>query len=150
MKDKSLQHIADSYFNFETKVHNVLQALVSIISDASVGTRRDLLRGAEAEERAQRRARSAEAAQGKFPGVEAALDRYLAQRPPHVFVGQADDALARVLQGFAHAVGQSLQGMACSGFVQGHAAAEELIGARFVIDNPNASSSCGCGVSFSM
>ncbi|MFU8880981.1 MAG: HesB/IscA family protein [Rhodobacterales bacterium] len=28
--------------------------------------------------------------------------------------------------------------------------AEELIGARFVIDNPNASSSCGCGVSFSM
>jgi len=25
---------------------------------------------------------------------------------------------------------------------------EELIGARFVIDNPNASSSCGCGVSF--
>lgn len=28
--------------------------------------------------------------------------------------------------------------------------AEELIGARFVIDNPNASSSCGCGTSFSM
>jgi|TARA_B110000114_G_scaffold155688_1_gene169102 iron-sulfur cluster insertion protein len=27
---------------------------------------------------------------------------------------------------------------------------EELIGAKFVIDNPNASSSCGCGVSFSM
>ena len=27
---------------------------------------------------------------------------------------------------------------------------EELIGARFVIDNPTASSSCGCGVSFSM
>ena len=27
---------------------------------------------------------------------------------------------------------------------------EELIGARFVINNPNASSSCGCGVSFSM
>ena len=27
---------------------------------------------------------------------------------------------------------------------------EELIGARFVIDNPNAVSSCGCGVSFSM
>ena len=27
---------------------------------------------------------------------------------------------------------------------------EELIGARFVIENPNASSSCGCGVSFSM
>ena len=27
---------------------------------------------------------------------------------------------------------------------------EELIGARFVIDNPNVSSSCGCGVSFSM
>ncbi|WP_298674940.1 iron-sulfur cluster assembly accessory protein [uncultured Lentibacter sp.] len=27
---------------------------------------------------------------------------------------------------------------------------QELIGARFVIDNPNASSSCGCGVSFSM
>ena len=27
---------------------------------------------------------------------------------------------------------------------------EELIGARFIIDNPNASSSCGCGVSFSM
>jgi iron-sulfur cluster insertion protein len=27
---------------------------------------------------------------------------------------------------------------------------EELIGARFVIDNPNAASSCGCGVSFSM
>ena len=27
---------------------------------------------------------------------------------------------------------------------------EELIGARFVIDNPNASSSCGCGVSFSI
>lgn len=27
---------------------------------------------------------------------------------------------------------------------------EELIGARFVIQNPNASSSCGCGVSFSM
>ena len=27
---------------------------------------------------------------------------------------------------------------------------EELIGARFVIDNPNASSSCGCGLSFSM
>ena len=27
---------------------------------------------------------------------------------------------------------------------------EELIGARFVIDNPNAASSCGCGVSFSI
>lgn len=27
---------------------------------------------------------------------------------------------------------------------------EELIGARFVIDNPNVSSSCGCGTSFSM
>lgn len=27
---------------------------------------------------------------------------------------------------------------------------EEVIGARFVIENPNASSSCGCGVSFSM
>ena len=27
---------------------------------------------------------------------------------------------------------------------------EELIGARFTIDNPNASSSCGCGLSFSM
>jgi iron-sulfur cluster insertion protein len=28
--------------------------------------------------------------------------------------------------------------------------AEELIGARFVINNPNAASSCGCGTSFSM
>ncbi|MBM2577917.1 iron-sulfur cluster assembly accessory protein [Jannaschia sp. Os4] len=27
---------------------------------------------------------------------------------------------------------------------------EELIGARFTIENPNASSSCGCGVSFSL
>jgi len=27
---------------------------------------------------------------------------------------------------------------------------EELIGARFVIENPNASSSCGCGTSFSI
>ena len=27
---------------------------------------------------------------------------------------------------------------------------EEIIGARFVIDNPNVSSSCGCGTSFSM
>lgn len=27
---------------------------------------------------------------------------------------------------------------------------EELIGARFTIDNPNASASCGCGTSFSM
>ncbi len=27
---------------------------------------------------------------------------------------------------------------------------EELIGARFVIENPNATSSCGCGISFSM
>jgi iron-sulfur cluster assembly accessory protein len=27
---------------------------------------------------------------------------------------------------------------------------EELVGARFTIQNPNASSSCGCGVSFSM
>ncbi len=27
---------------------------------------------------------------------------------------------------------------------------EELIGARFTIENPNASSSCGCGISFSM
>lgn len=27
---------------------------------------------------------------------------------------------------------------------------DELIGARFVIDNPNASSSCGCGTSFSV
>ncbi|HKL69706.1 iron-sulfur cluster assembly accessory protein [Salibaculum sp.] len=27
---------------------------------------------------------------------------------------------------------------------------EELIGARFVIDNPNASSSCGCGTSFAI
>lgn len=27
---------------------------------------------------------------------------------------------------------------------------EEVIGARFVIENPNATSSCGCGVSFSM
>lgn len=28
--------------------------------------------------------------------------------------------------------------------------ADELIGARFVIDNPNASSACGCGTSFAM
>ena len=28
--------------------------------------------------------------------------------------------------------------------------AEELIGARFVIENPNATSSCGCGTSFSL
>ncbi|MBL4813172.1 MAG: iron-sulfur cluster assembly accessory protein [Rhodobacteraceae bacterium] len=27
---------------------------------------------------------------------------------------------------------------------------EELIGARFAIDNPNATSSCGCGTSFSL
>jgi len=27
---------------------------------------------------------------------------------------------------------------------------EELIGARFAIENPNASSSCGCGTSFSI
>lgn len=27
---------------------------------------------------------------------------------------------------------------------------DELIGARFTIDNPNVSSSCGCGVSFSI
>ena len=27
---------------------------------------------------------------------------------------------------------------------------EELIGARFVIENPNALASCGCGTSFSM
>jgi iron-sulfur cluster assembly accessory protein len=27
---------------------------------------------------------------------------------------------------------------------------DELIGARFVIDNPNVSSACGCGTSFSM
>ena len=27
---------------------------------------------------------------------------------------------------------------------------DELIGARFIIDNPNASSSCGCGTSFSI
>lgn len=28
--------------------------------------------------------------------------------------------------------------------------ADELVGSRFVIDNPNASSSCGCGTSFSI
>ena len=27
---------------------------------------------------------------------------------------------------------------------------EELIGARFVVQNPNATSSCGCGTSFSI
>jgi iron-sulfur cluster insertion protein len=27
---------------------------------------------------------------------------------------------------------------------------EELIGARFVVQNPNASASCGCGISFSI
>lgn len=27
---------------------------------------------------------------------------------------------------------------------------EELIGARFVVENPNATSSCGCGTSFSV
>ena len=27
---------------------------------------------------------------------------------------------------------------------------EELVGSRFVIENPNAASSCGCGVSFAM
>ncbi|MCC6305418.1 MAG: iron-sulfur cluster assembly accessory protein [Rhodobacteraceae bacterium] len=27
---------------------------------------------------------------------------------------------------------------------------DELIGARFVVDNPNAASSCGCGVSFAL
>lgn len=27
---------------------------------------------------------------------------------------------------------------------------EELVGSRFTIDNPNAASSCGCGVSFAM
>ena len=28
--------------------------------------------------------------------------------------------------------------------------ADELIGARFVVKNPNATSSCGCGTSFSI
>lgn len=28
--------------------------------------------------------------------------------------------------------------------------ADELIGARFTVDNPNATSSCGCGTSFSI
>ena len=27
---------------------------------------------------------------------------------------------------------------------------DELIGARFIVENPNAASSCGCGISFSM
>ncbi|MCB1399801.1 MAG: iron-sulfur cluster assembly accessory protein [Rhodobacteraceae bacterium] len=27
---------------------------------------------------------------------------------------------------------------------------DELIGARFVVENPNATSSCGCGISFSI
>ena len=27
---------------------------------------------------------------------------------------------------------------------------EEIIGARFIINNPNATSSCGCGISFSL
>lgn len=27
---------------------------------------------------------------------------------------------------------------------------DEMIGARFVIENPNAASSCGCGISFAM
>mgnify|MGYP001765789917 CR=1 FL=1 len=27
---------------------------------------------------------------------------------------------------------------------------DELIGARFVVQNPNATASCGCGISFSM
>jgi iron-sulfur cluster assembly accessory protein len=27
---------------------------------------------------------------------------------------------------------------------------DELIGARFIVNNPNATSSCGCGTSFSM
>ncbi|MFN6979307.1 MAG: HesB/IscA family protein, partial [Gemmobacter sp.] len=27
---------------------------------------------------------------------------------------------------------------------------DELIGARFVVENPNATSSCGCGTSFSV
>lgn len=27
---------------------------------------------------------------------------------------------------------------------------DELIGARFVVNNPNATASCGCGISFSM
>jgi len=27
---------------------------------------------------------------------------------------------------------------------------DELIGARFLVDNPNAATSCGCGISFSM
>ena len=27
---------------------------------------------------------------------------------------------------------------------------EELIGARFIIQNPNATASCGCGTSFSL
>lgn len=27
---------------------------------------------------------------------------------------------------------------------------EELIGARFVVENPNASANCGCGISFSI
>ena len=27
---------------------------------------------------------------------------------------------------------------------------DEIIGARFIIDNPNATSSCGCGTSFSL
>jgi iron-sulfur cluster assembly accessory protein len=27
---------------------------------------------------------------------------------------------------------------------------DELIGARFIVDNPNATASCGCGTSFSI
>ncbi len=63
----------------------------------------------------------------------------------------ADDDL--VLEGKGEGLGQKVVVDAISlPFLSGATIdfTEELIGARFTINNPNATSSCGCGTSFSM
>ena len=104
--------------------------------------------------------------------ANAAMERLIASpRPLHVRkgrIGCVDDAVhAQLLQLATAACARParagaliLQGDGRTGgvdpvslaFLAGATSdfSDELIGARFTIDNPNASSSCGCGTSFSI
>ena len=80
------------------------------------------------------RAGAAEGAEREVARVEAALDQHRAQGTDHVVVGDADDGEGRVGHAAAEASGDAGDGRVRGVGVEGHAAAEEVVGVEAAED----------------
>ena len=80
------------------------------------------------------RAGAAEGAEREVARVEAALDQHRAQGADHVVVGDADDGERGVGDAAAEPVGEAGDGRVGGVGVEGHAAAEELVGVEAAED----------------